>query len=117
MVVRSKLSKKADHPVSTAKGGDAPKAAARRGRPPKCKPAEVFPPAASSDFDTKPPIKNLDEAEPSAEDLAAEAAKPPRELVPTPPPERERGSYDGDTAIKLYLREIGLVKLLTPTGS
>jgi len=28
--------------------------------------------------------------------------------------DRERGSYDGDTAIKLYLREIGLVKLLTP---
>jgi len=31
-----------------------------------------------------------------------------------PPSERERGSYDGDTAIKLYLREIGQVKLLTP---
>ena len=30
------------------------------------------------------------------------------------PPERERSSYDGDTAIKLYLREIGQVKLLTP---
>ncbi len=30
------------------------------------------------------------------------------------PPERERGSYDADTAIKLYLREIGQVKLLTP---
>ena len=29
-------------------------------------------------------------------------------------PERERGRYDGDTAIKLYLREIGQVKLLTP---
>ena len=28
--------------------------------------------------------------------------------------ERERGSYDADTAIKLYLREIGQVKLLTP---
>ena len=27
---------------------------------------------------------------------------------------QERGAYDGDTAIKLYLREIGLVKLLTP---
>ena len=27
--------------------------------------------------------------------------------------DRERPSYDGDTAIKLYLREIGLVKLLT----
>src|SRR5580765_1819361 len=36
----------------------------------------------------------------------------PNELPPTP--ERERGSYDGDTAIKLYLREIGQVKLLTP---
>ena len=31
-----------------------------------------------------------------------------------PPTERERGSYDGDTAIKLYLREVGQVKLLTP---
>jgi RNA polymerase primary sigma factor len=30
------------------------------------------------------------------------------------PPERERSTYDGDTAIKLYLREIGQVKLLTP---
>lgn len=28
--------------------------------------------------------------------------------------ERERGAYDGETAIKLYLREIGQVKLLTP---
>ena len=27
---------------------------------------------------------------------------------------KERASYDGDTAIKLYLREIGQVKLLTP---
>ena len=32
-------------------------------------------------------------------------------LAPLP---RERAAYDGDTAIKLYLREIGLVKLLTP---
>ncbi len=30
------------------------------------------------------------------------------------PVERERSTYDGDTAIKLYLREIGQVKLLTP---
>ena len=35
------------------------------------------------------------------------------ETVPVPPP-RERLSYDGDTAIRLYLREIGQVKLLTP---
>jgi DNA-directed RNA polymerase sigma subunit (sigma70/sigma32) len=30
------------------------------------------------------------------------------------PADRERSSDDGDTAIKLYLREIGQVKLLTP---
>jgi len=34
--------------------------------------------------------------------------------TPAPPSERDRGSYDGDTAIKLYLREIGQVRLLTP---
>ncbi len=31
-----------------------------------------------------------------------------------PAPARERSAYDGDTAIKLYLREVGQVKLLTP---
>ena len=64
-------------------------------------------------------------------------AKPPAHAPPPPPrptvpngngavklrapgvpnePERahERGAYDSDTAIKLYLREIGQVKLLTP---
>lgn len=30
------------------------------------------------------------------------------------PPERDRSGYEADTAIKLYLREIGQVKLLTP---
>jgi RNA polymerase primary sigma factor len=35
--------------------------------------------------------------------------------VPQTPHEKvDRGSYDGDTAIKLYLREIGQVRLLTP---
>ena len=60
------------------------------------------------------------------EELAAEEAVKPDELevaAPTAAPvveaaivprERERTSYDGDTAIKLYLREIGQVKLLTP---
>ena len=37
----------------------------------------------------------------------------PRDLAPAPKDDR-RGAYDGDTAFKLYLREIGLVKLLTP---
>jgi RNA polymerase primary sigma factor len=38
----------------------------------------------------------------------------PRDAEAIRPPARDRGSYDGDTAIKLYLREIGQVKLLTP---
>lgn len=42
--------------------------------------------------------------------IAAEEAETKAER----PVERERTSYDGDTAIKLYLREIGQVKLLTP---
>ena len=37
----------------------------------------------------------------------------PRDQGP-PPKEERRSAYDGDTAFKLYLREIGLVKLLTP---
>jgi RNA polymerase primary sigma factor len=41
------------------------------------------------------------------------ASAPAEEPVP-PPNDRERTPYDGETAIKLYLREIGQVKLLTP---
>src|ERR1700749_4349324 len=39
---------------------------------------------------------------------------PRDEDVYVPLPDKERPPYDGDTAIKLYLREIGQVKLLTP---
>jgi RNA polymerase primary sigma factor len=38
----------------------------------------------------------------------------PREDALPAEPARERSGYDGDSAIKLYLREIGRVKLLTP---
>ena len=43
-------------------------------------------------------------------------AKVPRDAVKAndAPPARDRGGYDGDTAFKLYLREIGQVQLLTP---
>jgi RNA polymerase primary sigma factor len=48
--------------------------------------------------------------------LAAEPVPTVAELeAVAPPPETNRGPYDGNTAIKLYLREIGQVKLLTPT--
>jgi RNA polymerase primary sigma factor len=67
-----------------------------------------------------------DEKAVKAEELANEEAFKPEEageaaIAAAPegeellvPRERERSSYDGDTAIKLYLREIGQVKLLTP---
>ena len=46
-------------------------------------------------------------------DTAAEVP-PAAPEAHSPLPDHERPRYDGDTAIKLYLREIGLVKLLTP---
>lgn len=51
---------------------------------------------------------------------ASPTAVPEVDLPPPAPPpapalaDHERPRYDGDTAIKLYLREIGQVKLLTP---
>jgi RNA polymerase primary sigma factor len=45
-----------------------------------------------------------------------ESAEVPRDEIKVndAPPSRDRGGYDGDTAFKLYLREIGQVQLLTP---
>jgi RNA polymerase primary sigma factor len=58
------------------------------------------------------PAVEVEDEEPKPSDLA----EPAPVVVETAhvPEERTRGAYDGDTAIKLYLREIGLVKLLTP---
>ena len=46
----------------------------------------------------------------------SESVNLPAEIVPVRAalPPIEPSSYDGDTAMKLYLREIGQVKLLTP---
>jgi len=69
-----------------------------------------------------------DDEEPKPEDLAKEEPIKPEEVeeatavletaaeapAVAEPRTRERSGYDGDTAIKLYLREIGQVKLLTP---
>lgn len=64
-----------------------------------------------------------EEAEPTEKDLEAESDEKFGEESPVVPRDTEsnllpakeqRGSYDGDTAIKLYLREIGQVPLLTP---
>ena len=72
------------------------------------------------------------ERKPSKTPATSRPAHPPATSLAAPPPppapavmqrdedlvelapEKERSTYDGDTAIKLYLREIGQVKLLTP---
>jgi RNA polymerase primary sigma factor len=55
-------------------------------------------------------------AAPPALPVPAEPLEPAEAvaLPEVPATERDRGGYDADTAIKLYLREIGQVKLLTP---
>jgi RNA polymerase primary sigma factor len=78
---------------------------------------------AMADEDQPPP----EDEEPKPEDLAKEEQEISKlaevddaaivagaEAEAVPGRGRERSSYDGDTAIKLYLREIGQVKLLTP---
>lgn len=74
---------------------------------PKPEPAPAQSPAHAAPAAEQNGFPRPEEAE-RAEHLAKPAAEEPA------PVERERSSYDGDTAIKLYLREIGQVKLLTP---
>jgi RNA polymerase primary sigma factor len=86
-------------------------------------PAQLQPARLKQEDDDFP----KEDEEPKPEDLAKEeeALKAEESAVAAVNPEpeaedhaehraRERSSYDGDTAIKLYLREIGQVKLLTP---
>jgi len=80
----------------------------RRGTPAQtAKPLRAKSAAASKNLSPAPPepIKS------TGLQMVAPAATTADNL---PPAERDRPAYDGDTAIKLYLREIGLVKLLTP---
>jgi len=69
------------------------------------------PKASRSAKARKPFAKKVTPASPKPEE--SPVAKP-AVAAEAPVAERDRGSYDGDTAIKLYLREIGQVKLLTP---
>lgn len=83
-------------------------------------------PMPSAPIAQRPPSSSTnDDEEPRPEDLAKEEPIKPADIESAVRAaaegeareragRRERGSYDGDTAIKLYLREIGQVKLLTP---
>ncbi|MGZ8900635.1 MAG: sigma-70 family RNA polymerase sigma factor [Limisphaerales bacterium] len=76
--------------------------------------------AAAETSETSEADENSDEIEPSPEELQAEEATVQAVVGAVPrdedagAPIKDRTSYDADTAIKLYLREIGQVKLLTP---
>jgi RNA polymerase primary sigma factor len=82
-------------------------------------PHEVIVPRSEPE-EIKEPETDQEEIEPSAEDLQAEEATVQAAVgmvtrdEDAGAPVKERGGYDSDTAIKLYLREIGQVKLLTP---
>ena len=89
--------------------------------PPPAKPRKIVASAPAptvksprSGDDDEPTPEELaeTEAELAAEAKALKAAKAAAAAEPAPA-SRDRGSYDGDTAIKLYLREIGQVALLT----
>src|SRR2546423_11473570 len=56
----------------------------------------------------------LIEVDPAAVGISDAVIKAPEAEDFSAPRGRDRSSYDGDTAIKLYLPEIGQVKLLTP---
>jgi RNA polymerase primary sigma factor len=72
-------------------------------------------PAKAANPPEKAPVVESSEPEmeePKQVDLVEPVVVPERPLPSVD--ERTRTAYDGETAIKLYLREIGLVKLLTP---
>lgn len=73
--------------------------------------------APQAEAELKPGELAKEDAHKPEELLAVSAAALESEAGPeerAEPRPRERSAYDGDTAIKLYLREIGQVKLLTP---
>jgi RNA polymerase primary sigma factor len=112
MVAQTKQgkSKRQKTPTRRSKPAKSPVPVAARPSPPA-------PPAEAEELpreDEEPRPEDLaqEEAAMKAEEAAAVKAAELRESAEPRP--RERSSYDGDTAIKLYLREIGQVKLLTP---
>ena len=82
---------------------------ARHSQEPK---APASPPPSAVAVEADEPVAE-DTVKPEEVETAATSTETePEESAPAR--ERERSGYDGDTAIKLYLREIGQVKLLTP---
>ena len=82
------------------------------GSKPKC---QVQPPVLRVERKRKSTVPDREVTLSASEQPVVPVALVARDSERAAPVEsRDRGSYDGDTAIKLYLREIGQVKLLTP---
>ena len=86
---------------------------ANDGAPAQAQP-QVSDDTASFDEEPRPEDLAREEAEARAQEAEDKARLAARDAAGAPAGRVERSSYDGDTAIKLYLREIGQVKLLTP---
>jgi len=77
-------------------------------------PVKKMPAARGASRKSPVPPSRIENGSPKLIVLAATTTPPKVAEETLAPVAQERGSYDGDTAIKLYLREIGQVKLLTP---
>jgi RNA polymerase primary sigma factor len=126
--VMRKMSRVQSGPKKVRAAGTPRKAAARPAAPvrsqPPAKPVDPPPPPVRNldvEFDTAIMRKTAGGADPEefkrnlaeAEKIVVDTAFFKKAVTETPV-ETGRGTYDGDTAIKLYLREVGQVKLLTP---
>jgi RNA polymerase primary sigma factor len=126
--VMRKMSRVQSGPKKVRAAGTSRKAAAKPAAPvrsqPPAKPVDPPPPPVRNldvEFDTAIMRKTAGGADPEefkrnlaeAEKIVVDTAFFKKAVTETPV-ETGRGTYDGDTAIKLYLREVGQVKLLTP---
>ncbi len=113
-----KVSPRKKNRVAPPRGSAVPKAPplAKAPRFNKAEPARKELPLAPDESEPKPEELAKEEELLKAEEMeeAAATAGAESEEHAAEPRGRERSGYDGDTAIKLYLREIGQVKLLTP---
>jgi RNA polymerase primary sigma factor len=109
--VKAPARRAAKSPVRSRRGKE--RSISRRTRPAPSRPK----PAARSAAVAPAPDADAEHKSLLPVPVSGAPPAPANETEPTAEPlrgEDYRGSYDSDTAIKLYLREIGQVKLLTP---
>src|SRR5579872_6039937 len=101
--------------------GKSPAAGVRSNRRMKIVRAKTSRSNRAGTVEEEPPIKSVrtrKDGDGSVKPASTPEAEPDLSAIvreeETPSPDKSRSTYDGETAIKLYLREIGQVKLLTP---